>query len=140
MYGVGTGNNTADPQKKKDKYKRKGKVVAAFIQFLAAVAFLLQDDFEKRMIQPFLKSSWCISPIIFKSSQCKTAMRGKDLNKFCPSNSSNDLYLFFWLYHSSMTGSYGIKENFKRKIGTMVVKNQLHFIQRSKLEPIFFWL
>ena len=73
-----------------------------FFEFLAALAILHKDDLKNRMnssfssyhpgaINPFL-------PVILVQNR----QRGKELNKFCPPNSSDDLYLFFCINPSSM--------------------------------------
>ena len=84
--------------------EEKAKVVAAvlgteYIQFLAALAVLLQDE-----IIIFFRSSLCNSSffniilvqiILFLIIALQNSYRGKKLTKFCPPNSSEDLCLVF---------------------------------------------
>ena len=52
-------------------------------------------------INPFLQIILVQFILFLRSSQCKIPIRGKELNKFCLPNSSNDLCLFFCIYPSS---------------------------------------
>ena len=79
---------------------------AKFIQLLAALAILHQEKFkEQDDFILFLISSWCnssfssyhpgqIHPFLF-IILVQTASTVKELDKFCPSNSSDDLCLLF---------------------------------------------
>ena len=109
--------------------EEKAKVVAAvggteFIQFLAALAILHQEGFEQQeefilflhiiLVQVilFFISSWCKSsfssyhPGAIKSFSSyhpvHNSLRGKELNNFCPLNSSDDLCLLFCINPSSV--------------------------------------
>ena len=52
-------------------------------------------------INPFLQIILVQFILFLRSSSCKIPIRGKELNKFCLPNSSNDLCLFFCIYPSS---------------------------------------
>ena len=71
-----------------------------FIQFLAALAVFQQDDFySKNRMNSYFSSNYPgeIHPILqFVLAQNRE--RGKELNKFCPLNSSKDLCLFFCIF------------------------------------------
>ena len=91
--------------------EEKAKVVAAvwgteFIQCLAALAILPRTILKNRIHSSF--SSYhpsAINPILYiVTVLVQNSMCGKELNKFCPSNNSNNLCLFFCIYPSSMLG------------------------------------
>ena len=90
------------------KTEEKAKVVVAdggteFIQFVATLTILPWTILENKMNPSVsFQSSWCNSSY---SQNCPSAQQlqcGKELNKFCPPNTSYNLCLFFCLYPSSM--------------------------------------
>ena len=113
------------PQKKDAELKteEKANVVAAvwgteFIQFLAAQATFHQDDLKNMMncTQDNLKNRMnssissnhpgSIHPIL-QFVFVQNSWSGKELNKFCPPNSGEDLCIFFCIYISSMNQTVG---------------------------------
>ena len=87
--------------------EEKAKVVAAawvkeLIKFLAALAILNLDDLENRMnCTRIILREGRIHPIL-QIVRVKNSQRGKELNQFCPPNSSNSLCLLFCINPSSM--------------------------------------
>ena len=81
--------------------EKKAKVVAAvwgteFIEFLAALAILHQDDLKTRMNLSFFHIILVQLILFFISSWCKIgSLCGKESNKFCPPKSSDDFCPFF---------------------------------------------
>ena len=87
---------------KKDKYRRKAKGRRCCLGeqklFSSLPPQLLFNRTIWRIgwIHPFLQIILMQFILFFKSSLCK------ELNKFCPSNSSDDICPFFCIYPSSM--------------------------------------
>ena len=96
---------------KKDKDIRKGKGRRSrrsgeeFIQFLVALAVLHWTIWIIGWIAPgWFERKGCFHPILQKRYR-QNSLCGKELNQFCPQNSSDDLCLLFsvfCLYPSSM--------------------------------------
>ena len=95
-------------QKKKDKYRRKGKGRRCcfgdrIYSFACHASYFAYDDFEEQDEYILFFQIIMVQVILFfKSSQCKIVTQcGKELNQFCSPNCSNDLCLLFCLYPSS---------------------------------------
>ena len=87
--------------------EEKAKVVAAvwrteFIQFLAALVILHQDNLNNRRNSSFSSNHPAAIILFFNLSQCKTARVERKLTKFCPPNSSDEYCLFSGIFTSSM--------------------------------------
>ena len=88
-----------------EKTKTKTKVVAAVggknvFNSLPRKLFCLGRFWRIGWIHPF-KSYWCNS--FYNSNRpVQNSKRGKELDKLCPPNRNDDLYLFCLLYPSSM--------------------------------------
>ena len=93
--------------------EEKAKVVAAvwgteFIQFLAALALCTRTILTNRMNSFFYSNNpGAIHPILqfFLVQNC---LCGKELNKFCPLNTSGDICLFFCIYPPSIPSCIGM--------------------------------
>ena len=81
----------------KDRRKAKGRrycLGAELVQFLAALAICTRMIWRKGLINPYSDCPGALHPILhivlvqfilfFKSSWCKIAIRGKEMNRFCP--------------------------------------------------------
>ena len=74
-----------------------------FIQFQAALAVLHQDDRQKRInCTRMIWIKWWIHPCL-RIVLVENSKRGKELNKFYPLNSSDDLCLVFCINPSFMS-------------------------------------
>ena len=82
------------------------------IHFFVALAILHQEDFINRMncSRTIWRLGW-IHPFLH-IIQVQNSLRGKELNQFCPQNSSDDLCLLFSLYPSSM--GVGFSQHFEK--------------------------
>ena len=109
----------------------KAKVVAYVwgtkcVQFLAALDILPRTIINKRMNSSFsFKSSWYISSYSSNRPTAKQLYRGKELDKFCPANSSDDLCLLFCIYPASIGGGKGLE--LQQELYCTVLTKQIKF-------------
>ena len=83
---------------------------AAFIQFLAALTIMPKTILNSSFS---FKSSWSNSPVR-QTVPVQKSWRGKEFNKFCAPNRSDDLCLIFCLYPSSM--KYAMQVQWRQKV------------------------
>ena len=104
--------------------EEKAKVIAAvwgteFIQFLAALTIFNRTNSSFSSNHPVA----VLKIVLMQNSQL-----GKEFNKFCPSNSSDDLCLFFWI--SSLDGP-NTERQWKHVLRVCRIKWRMELIRLS---------
>ena len=88
---------------KKDLCRKEGKVVTSVqgtkFNSLPRYSYLNQDILKNIMNSSFSSNLHSVVHPVFSIILVQNSQRGKELNKFCPPNSSDDLSLLFCLKH-----------------------------------------
>ena len=120
--------------KKKDKDRRTGKGRRCCLRdriYSISISGRTSCFEEQDELILFFKSSWCTIHPFLQIVLVQNSQRGKELNKFCPPNSSDDLCLLFCTYLSFFCGP---------SLGFQIIPLYLQYniIFLHAIEPIIF--